>query len=137
MRYTNLEGMFSHYHEVRSGLQSCRTSMPDSEALSMDIQVSCTQKSRDRLLDKTTFIADIKLFINSLEWCDRYVLMGQMRPPGEKSLSWDKIIKIIRTMAEGRKLSTRYKYKSDMSNWYWDILYPHAENHFRKIGYLR
>jgi hypothetical protein len=137
MKYKTLEGMFKRYHDIRAELSSARTSMPDAEALSMDIQVLSTQKSRESLEYKKAFIADIQIFIKSLEWCDRYVLMGRNRPAGEKICSYNKIKRLIKARKHGRDIAYHYRDKSHMSKRYWDYLYPHASDYFKEIGYLK
>ncbi len=137
MEFSRLEILIGHYYTVRAGLVSARTSMPDAEELSMDIQVLTTQKSRESLEYRKAFIADVQKYLEKIHWCDQYVLMGRIRPTGEDRLSWSDIIKIIKVEARGRIVKSYYRDPSHMSKKYRKEIYPQAESYFRAVGYLR
>lgn len=124
------------YHEIRSGLQSCRTSMPDAEELSMDIQVQNTDRARESLEYRKALVADIQKYLDNLHWCDRLTLMCQMRPDSN-SMTWPRTIRTIQALSDGRHIKPVYRRRDYIVNKYWDWIYPRADSYFRRVGYLR
>ena len=137
MKPTTLEGMFHKYYEVQAGLKSARTSMPDPETSSMNVQDKSAQKSRDSLEGRKAFVADVNNYVGRLHWCDKYIIMGRNRPHGEKRVSWSKLVKLLRIMARFRKIEYYYRDYSDMSKRYRNNIRPLAEDYFKEIGYLK
>lgn len=136
MKYSKLEILIGHYYTVRAGLESARTSMPDAEELSMDIQVLTTHKSRESLEYRKALVADVQKYLSNLHWCDMYVLMCQMRPD-DKSMTWPDTIRTIQALADGRHIKAVYRRRDHIANKYWDWIYPRAGSYFRRVGYLR
>ena len=136
MKFSSLETLIGHYHTVRVGLESARTSMPDAEALSMDIQAQSTQKARESLEYRKALVTDVQKYLSNLHWCDMYTLMCQMRPNGD-SMTWPRTIRTIQALSEGRHIKLVYRRRDHIANKYWDWIYPRAESHFRRVGYLR
>lgn len=133
MKFSSLETLIGHYHTVRVGLESARTSMPDSEQLG---QVSSTQQARESLEYRKALVADIQKYLSNLHWCDMYTLMCQMRPDN-KSMTWPDTIRVIQAQSEGRHIKACYRRRDYIANKYWDWIYPRAESYFRRVGYLR
>ena len=125
--------MFSHYHEVRASLTGARTSMPDSEALRLEVFTGEPVKARDSQEYRQALIADIELYLKRIEWYEAVTLRCRMRPAGTKSLSFHKITKLLKT---SHKKYPYYLSHGSIQNRYDDIVIPAAERYFRDKEYI-
>ena len=126
--------MFSHYHEVRASLSGARTSMPDSEALRLEVFTGEAVKARDSQEYRQALIADIGLYLKSIKWYEAVILRCRMNPPGTQTMGWGAIVKVLNTAS---KPFPRYlKDRRHVSARYDDSICPRAEDHFRERGYL-
>jgi hypothetical protein len=127
--------MFSHYHEVRAGLESVRTGTPTPESLRQEVNTSEPVKARDSLEYRKAFVGDVQLYLRKLEWWEAYILLARMVKPWEEQVTWYGIAKHLKRV--GHDYPRSFRDGSNIARTYRNVIKPLAEDHFRDRGYLR
>ena len=135
MTHETLIGMFHHYYDVRAGLESARTNMPDPEALRLETSDCNPVKARDAQEYRKAFVGDVGIYLKKIEWHERYIMLARMVKPGEEQVGWTRIIRRLNRI--GKPFPKSLKDISNLRNAYRDRIKPHAEAYFRERGYLR
>ena len=132
---TTLRGLFLRYFEVRESMRAPKTSMPQPEALRMDVTVSNPYKARSSMESHKAFICDVELYLNRIAWHDSLLIKGRVTAPGIDQKSWRVLIKEMND--DGRPFPKFYTNKGSLSKFFGEVVKPNAENYFRERGYLR
>jgi hypothetical protein len=123
------------YFEVRESMRAPKTSMPQPEALRMDISVSNPQRARSNMESQKAFVCDVDLYLNRIDWYDKLLIEGRITAQDHSQKSWRVLIKEMDR--DGRPVPKSYKTPRNLSYMFGKVVKPNAEAYFRDRGYLR
>jgi hypothetical protein len=135
MVMTTLRGLFMRYYEVRESMRAPKTSMPQPEALKLDVTVFTPQRARSNMECQKAFVCDVELYLARIAWHDSLLIEGRVTAHDEDQKSWRTLIREMDK--DGRPFPKRYKNKGNLSKFFGEVIKPNAEAYFRDRGYLR